>query len=104
MSISEPAKQAMRKKQAAGAWFGRVPYGWRAGRHGRRLDRTAWQIDRQAMEIVKKIRAMRAAGASYRGIARKLNGMGRPSPTGRKWGLSSIHYIATNPIYREIKG
>jgi len=97
--MSESAKQAMREKQAAGAWFGRVPYGWRPGRHGARLDRTAWQVDRQAMVIVKKIRAMRAAGAPYRGIARKLNGMGVPGPSGRKWGPGTIHYIATNPIY-----
>ncbi len=78
----------------------RPPYGYRKVqiKDGKKKYHTLEPIPEQA-EVVKSVFEMYAHGINAHEIARRLNGMGIPSPLGKKWTASSIKPMITNDHY-----
>lgn len=78
----------------------RAPYGYRkiAMKEGRRTYYTL-EIDPEEAEIVKMIFELYAQGMGSHRIARKLNEMGIPAPSGGTWAPESMSKIRTNEHY-----
>ena len=78
----------------------RPPYGYRKTviKEGKRKCHTLEPHPEEA-KIVKMIFELYAKGTNAHAIARTLNGMGIPSPLGKKWGAESIKPIVTNDHY-----
>lgn len=78
----------------------RPPYGYRKIqiKEGKRKCHTLEPVPEEA-KIVKMIFELYAKGTNAHEIARTLNGMGIPSPLGKKWGAESIKPIVTNDHY-----
>lgn len=78
----------------------RPPYGYRKvqRKDGKKKYHTLEPEPEQAA-VVKMVFELYAAGTNAHEIARRLNGMGIPSPTGVKWTASSIKPMVTNDHY-----
>lgn len=76
------------------------PYGYRKVviKEGKRKCHTL-EPHPEESKIVKMIFELYASGTNAHEIARILNGMGIPSPLGKKWGAESIKPIITNDHY-----
>jgi DNA invertase Pin-like site-specific DNA recombinase len=78
----------------------RAPYGYRkiAMKEGRRTYYTL-EIDPEEAEVVKMIFELYSQGVGSHRIARKLNEMGIPAPSGGVWAPESMSKIRTNEHY-----
>lgn len=76
------------------------PYGYRkiVVKEGKRKCHTLEPIPEEA-EVVKTVFELYAKGTNAHEIARILNGMGIPSPSGKQWTASSIKPMVTNDHY-----
>lgn len=76
------------------------PYGYRKTviREGRRKCHTLEPVPEEA-QIVRQVFEMYASGISAHEIARTLNGLGIPSPSGKSWTASSVKPMVTNDHY-----
>jgi site-specific DNA recombinase len=88
-ATGERTSAALQHKAAAGEYTGgRVPYGFRLGPDGVRLEAAP---DEQA--VVAHVRAQRAGGTSLRRIAAALAAAGVVSRGGRPFGIGQIHQL-----------
>lgn len=90
--LSERTRDALAYRREAGRVYGPVPFGYR--RDGDRLAPVP-----EDLRTVRRIRSERMAGRSYRGIARRLNAEGIPSPRGKTWSGPGVKIITENVIY-----
>ena len=76
------------------------PYGYRKTivKEGRRKCHTLEPVPEEA-EVVRRVFALYAQGTSAHEIARTLNALGIPSPSGKLWTASSIKPMVTNDHY-----
>lgn len=78
----------------------RPPYGYRKVqlKDGKKKYHTL-EPDPEQASVVKMVFELYAAGTNAHEIARRLNGMGIPSPAGVKWTASSVKPMVTNDHY-----
>lgn len=76
------------------------PYGYRKAviREGKRKCHTLEPIPEEA-RVVRQVFELYAQGTSAHEIARTLNGLGIPSPSGKLWTASSVKPMVTNDHY-----
>lgn len=76
------------------------PYGYRKAviREGKRKCHTLEPVPEEA-QVVRQVFEMYVRGVSSHEIARTLNGLGIPSPSGKLWSASSIKPMITNDHY-----
>lgn len=76
------------------------PYGYRKTviKEGKRKCHTLEPVSEEA-RVVQQVFEMYARGVSSHEIARTLNGMGIPSPSGKSWTASSVKPMVTNDHY-----
>ncbi len=76
------------------------PYGYRKTviREGKRKCHTLEPVPEEA-QVVRQVFELYARGISAHEIARTLNGLGIPSPSGKSWTASSVKPIVTNDHY-----
>lgn len=67
---------------------------------GYRLEKGRLEIDPDRAELVRRIFAMREAGATLQGIANTLRAEGIPTASGGQWWPATVRYVLENPIYR----
>jgi DNA invertase Pin-like site-specific DNA recombinase len=92
---SESVKKGMRRRAERGEWVGgHPPYGLEpAGRYD-----PPTVVEHKA-EVVRSVFTDYASGLGQRGIVRRLNDEGVPSPTGGVWHQSQIARMLANPAY-----
>lgn len=92
---SESVKKGMRRRAERGEWVGgHPPYGLEpAGRYD-----PPTVVEHEA-EVVRSVFTDYASGLGQRGIVRRLNDEGVPSPTGGVWHQSQIARMLANPAY-----
>lgn len=92
---SESVKKGMRRRAERGEWVGgHPPYGLEpAGRY-----EPPTVVEHKA-EVVRSVFTDYASGMGQRGIVRRLNDEGVPSPTGGVWHQSQIARVLANPAY-----
>jgi DNA invertase Pin-like site-specific DNA recombinase len=84
--IGERTSAALQHKARNGEFTGgRMPYGWKLGSDGRRLE-----VEPAEVPILERARELRAAGKSLRGIAGELEAQGFKSREGKRFGPSSV--------------
>lgn len=93
--IAERTKTAMTHKKENGQAYAPTPYGY--DREGDNL-----QTNDQEQATVKRIKALKEAGATLREIASALNDEGVPTKRGGKWHASTVRYILKNSLYGEV--
>lgn len=84
-----------------GSFIGqRPPYGYKKAqiREGKKKYHTLEPNPEEA-KIVKLVFELYAKGTNAHEIARQLNGMGVPSPAGKKWTAASVKPMVTNDHY-----
>src|SRR5262249_27734035 len=86
--IRERTRSAMSVKRSRGERIsGHAPFGWDFGRGGRLVQNAREQ------KIISRVRRLRAAGLSYRGIATRLEGEGVRPKRGRRWVHTTVKSI-----------
>lgn len=107
-TISERTREAMIRHQANGRRMSAillVPYGWRVDHNGPKIHgkddvvRPARLVrDDEEQAIIRRIRALAAAGATLRAIARQLTEEGVPTRGGQlKWNHKTVTAILARP-------
>jgi DNA invertase Pin-like site-specific DNA recombinase len=82
--ISARTKAALAVKRQREECVGTPPYGWRVGENGKTL-----AIDEGEQETLRRVRALRARGWSYRAITAEAARMGWSSRSGRAFTLQA---------------
>jgi site-specific DNA recombinase len=92
--ILERVRDGKREKKKLGRHVhGRIPYGYRSS-HG------VLEPDEERAEVVRRIFADARAGYTPGAIAKRLDGAGIPSPTGRSaWSRQTVRQIVENVAY-----
>ncbi len=91
--ISGRTKDALAHKKSERQIYSPLPLGFEAGEDGRLIE------NQTELAVVKKIRKLRRAGASYQRIADKLNSAGITAKRGSKWYSASVRYVFNNVLY-----
>lgn len=92
--IAERTASALQHMKQQRQAYSPTPFGYQ--RDGDRL--VPYQ---QELDVVARIQAMSADGASLRQITKVLNDEGVTSKTGRKWGSSTVWYLLRNDLYTQ---
>ncbi|MGY2052398.1 recombinase family protein [Methylobacterium sp. JK268] len=85
-----------RKEKATKGGFagGAVPYGYQRDKDG------GLAVNEEQAEIVRRMFLERISGKTLAAVTDSLNVDGIPSPTGKRWSISSVAYLLDNPKYR----
>ncbi len=88
-AIGERTRDAMRHKKAKGERIGAIPYGFKLAADGKHLE-----ADETEQALLQRVRNMKAAGLSLRGIAAELNAQGSRTRKGTPWQHTFIAAMA----------
>ena len=101
-NMAQDITRGMREAASRGFWVSsKTPYGYRRIKVSDGVkQRTRLDINKTTAGIVGVIFDMAKTGIGTKEIAKRLNHDGVPSPAGKKWGRSRIHFILTNPVYK----
>jgi site-specific DNA recombinase len=77
-----------------GHWIGMSPYGYKRDPTTKKL-----LINEETASVIREIFSEYLRGKGLRVIAKRLNSQGIRTATGRIYGVSSLRYILTNPVY-----
>ncbi|MFC2027027.1 recombinase family protein, partial [Chloroflexota bacterium] len=100
-NLGQEVSRGMRESVSRGFYIARKPpYGYRKirvkdGDH----ERTKLDLDTAQAEIVKSIFKDILLGTGIIDIVRRLNALSVPSPKGKGWSKSGLHYILSNEIF-----
>ncbi len=99
LKIAERTKRGMRARVASGRPIPgqRPPFGLR----WRDDDKSGYEVDQDKAAIVRRIFDAVLGGQTLRSIAMGITAEGIPTPSGRgkRWDVSTLHCVLTNPIY-----
>ena len=84
-AIGERTREALRHKKSKGERAGNIPFGYRMGADGKRLEPDA--SEQGALDAIRKLRSQ---GHSLRKIAETLNRKGHRTRRGSDWRLESV--------------
>lgn len=94
--IAERTTAALHERRSRLEVYGRIPYGFRG------VDKRLVP-DEVELQIVRQIHTSHDEGASFHGIARRLNEQHVPTKNGKgQWHGPMIRYILRNPIYAQV--
>ena len=100
-NLGQEVSRGMKESVSRGFYLARKPpYGYRKvrvkdGDH----ERTKLDLDPAQAEIVKNIFGDTLLGTGVTDIVRRLNSQSVPSPKGKGWNKSGLHYILSNEIF-----
>ncbi len=100
-NLGQEVSRGMKESVSRGFYIARKPpYGYRKvrvkdGDH----ERTKLDLDPAQAEIVKYIFGDTLLGTGVTDIVRRLNSQSVPSPKGKGWNKSGLHYILSNEIF-----
>jgi site-specific DNA recombinase len=84
-AIGERTRDALRAKRLRGQVYGAIPYGYRVGADGVTLD-----SDAQEVRMLARLRELRTAGSTWKGVANQLNVDGYRNRAGHPWILTNV--------------
>ena len=87
--VSERTRGAMSYKRSQGERLGQIPFGSRLAADGSHL-----VADPAELATLADLRALRAAGLSWQGVADTLNARGIPTKTGKAWSWQTARAAA----------
>jgi site-specific DNA recombinase len=99
LKIAERTRRGVRARVDGGRPIPgqKAPFGYR----WRDEDKSGYVLDPETAPVVRRIFEAALRGETFRSIATALTASGTPTPTGRgrRWEVSSLHGILTNPVY-----
>jgi DNA invertase Pin-like site-specific DNA recombinase len=102
VKLAHDTRRGLRGRFERGLSAGARPYGYRSvlADPSDPARGVRWEIAPEQGAVVSRIFEAYATGDGYRSIAERLNREGVPSPRRRGWGVSALHPLLRNPIYR----
>ncbi|MDP9365235.1 MAG: recombinase family protein, partial [Chloroflexota bacterium] len=99
LKIAERTRRGVRARVEGGRPIPgqKAPFGYR----WRDQAKSGYVLDPETAPVVRRIFEAVLRGETFRSIAMALTAAGTPTPTGRgrRWEVSSLHGILTNPVY-----